>query len=203
MKIISNTITGRSAVLGMGVKWKYGLLSHKKIVLLRKYQVRQPTYISNIGLCHAINSNVLSMGHAYSYYTFLNVAVMWSQVDELWHTCLCHAVNHQNGDHGDIIICMNNKLLSPFWWFNLWTINRESKYMSVSGTSIGKFNFVCNIQVDELWHTCLCHAVNHQNGDHEHWITTPNRLCCCISCYDTCYSNFLYRTHRENVRIWN
>jgi hypothetical protein len=32
-----------------------------KIVLLRKYQVRQPTYISNIGLCHAMYSRYMLM----------------------------------------------------------------------------------------------------------------------------------------------
>jgi CDP-diglyceride synthetase len=36
--------------------WVFGLLSHKKRVLLRKYQLMQPTYISNIGLYHAIYS---------------------------------------------------------------------------------------------------------------------------------------------------
>ena len=40
-------------VLDAGVcKMKYGLLSHKNKVLLRKYQLIQPTYISNIGLNH-------------------------------------------------------------------------------------------------------------------------------------------------------
>ena len=52
--------------------------------------------------------------------------------------------------YGVIIICINHKLWSPFWWFNSWIIATESKYMSVSGTSIGKFNFVCNIPVETL-----------------------------------------------------
>ena len=45
----------------MSVKWKYGLLSHKKRVLLRKYQLLQPTYISNIGLYHAMYSRYIFM----------------------------------------------------------------------------------------------------------------------------------------------
>ena len=38
-----------------------GLLSHKKRVLLRKYQLMQPTYISNIGLYHAMYSRYIFM----------------------------------------------------------------------------------------------------------------------------------------------
>jgi hypothetical protein len=46
----------------VSVKWKYGLLSHKKIVLLRNYQLMQPTiYISNIGLYHAMHSRYMFM----------------------------------------------------------------------------------------------------------------------------------------------
>ena len=45
----------------MYVKWNYGLLSHKKIVLLRKYQLMQPTYISSIGLYHAMYSRYIFM----------------------------------------------------------------------------------------------------------------------------------------------
>ena len=37
------------------------LLSHKKRVLLRKYQLIQPTYISNIGLYHAMYSRYMFM----------------------------------------------------------------------------------------------------------------------------------------------
>jgi hypothetical protein len=51
----------------MSVKWKYGLLSHKKRVLLRKYQLMQPTYTSNIGLYHAM----------YIRYIFIS-ALLWS-----------------------------------------------------------------------------------------------------------------------------
>jgi hypothetical protein len=91
MNIISIKVTVRSAVLCMGtlgscpvvpqanephanlcmlytayflllsVKWKYGVLSYKKRVLLRKYQLMQPTYISNIGLYHAMHSRYMSM----------------------------------------------------------------------------------------------------------------------------------------------
>jgi hypothetical protein len=73
---------------------------HKKRVLLRKYQLMQPTYISNIGLYHAMYSryvfmshrgyhlisktNVLSIGHAYSYYfVIFNFHSNIYQVDEL------------------------------------------------------------------------------------------------------------------------
>ena len=45
----------------MSVNWKYGLLSHKKRVLLRKYQLMQPTYISNIGLYHVMYSRYIFM----------------------------------------------------------------------------------------------------------------------------------------------
>jgi hypothetical protein len=45
----------------VSVKWKYGLLSHKKRVLLRKYQLIQPTYINNIGLYHAMYSRYMFM----------------------------------------------------------------------------------------------------------------------------------------------
>ena len=45
------SLTVRKGIVDAGVcKMKYGLLSHKNI--LRKYQLMQPTYISNIGLCH-------------------------------------------------------------------------------------------------------------------------------------------------------
>ena len=42
-------------------KWKYGLLSRKKRVLLRKYQEIQPTFLSNIGLYHAMYSLYMFM----------------------------------------------------------------------------------------------------------------------------------------------
>jgi hypothetical protein len=45
----------------MSAKWKYGLLSHKKRVLLRKYQLMQPTYLSNIGLFHDMYSRYMFM----------------------------------------------------------------------------------------------------------------------------------------------
>ena len=45
----------------VSVKWKYGLLSHKKKVLLRKYQLMQPTDIGNIGLYHAMYGRYIFM----------------------------------------------------------------------------------------------------------------------------------------------
>jgi hypothetical protein len=41
------------------VSFNFSLLSHKKIVLLRNYQLMQPTYISNIGLYHAMHSRYM------------------------------------------------------------------------------------------------------------------------------------------------
>jgi hypothetical protein len=64
---------------------------------------------------------------------------------------MCHHSLYKNkAFYGVIITCINHKLWSPFWWFNSWTITTESKYMSVSGTSIGKFNIVFNISVETL-----------------------------------------------------
>ena len=57
--MVSTIIKG---VVDAGVcKIKSGLLSHKKRVLLRKYQSIQPTYISNIGLYHAMYSRYMFM----------------------------------------------------------------------------------------------------------------------------------------------
>ena len=64
---------------------------------------------------------------------------------------MCHHSLYKNKAlYGVIIICINHKLWSLFWWFNSWTITTESKYMSVSGSSTGKFNIVCNISVETL-----------------------------------------------------
>jgi hypothetical protein len=74
---------------------------------------------------------------------------MLSDIGNYYNMCH-HSLCKNKALYGVIIICINHKLWSPFWWFNSWTITTESKYMSVSGSSTGKFNIVCNISVETL-----------------------------------------------------